>query len=85
MDKSSWSKDRELFRSILKKYRQEVGLTQSELAEKLGMHQSYVSKVENGERKVDVVEFLLIAQTMGVDPHVLVAEQIRKSSLKLNQ
>lgn len=51
-----WSSE---YKSFLKKLRQarvEAGLTQVQAAEKLGKPQSYVSKCESGERRVDVVE-----------------------------
>ncbi len=68
MEKSVWSKDRERFRTLLKQVRVESGLKQSELADKLGMHQSYVSKIENGERKVDIVELVMVLQCLGYSP-----------------
>jgi len=40
----------------LRQARQEAGLTQAEAAQRLGKPQSYVSKCESGERRVDVVE-----------------------------
>ena len=52
----------------LTKLRKEQSLTQKELAERLGKPQSFVSKYESGERKLDVIEFILISQQIGVDP-----------------
>ena len=48
--------------------RRDAGLTQVELATRLGRPQSFVSKVERGERRVDVVEFCEIAEALGHDP-----------------
>jgi transcriptional regulator with XRE-family HTH domain len=45
----------------LKKARQESGLKQIEVAEKLGKPQSYISKIEQGERRIDIVELKKIA------------------------
>jgi len=44
--------------SELKKVRKEAGFTQADLAAELGVHQSWVAKTENGERRLDVVEFV---------------------------
>ena len=56
MDKSIHSKEYKVVLARLKKARLEAGLTQVQVANKLGHHQSYVSKIESGERRVDVVE-----------------------------
>lgn len=50
------------------KARKEAGLTQQQLADHLRRHQSFVAKIENGERRLDVVEFLEIARILGTDP-----------------
>jgi len=47
--------------------RKEQGLSQTELARRVGRPQSYISKVENAERRLDVVEFLEICEAIGVD------------------
>ena len=43
-------------------------LTQVELAGKLRKPQSFVSKIENGERRLDVIEFVDIARVLNTDP-----------------
>lgn len=62
MDKSIHSKEYKVVLQRLKKARMEVGLTQVQVAKKLGHHQSYISKIESGERRVDVVELNRIAK-----------------------
>jgi transcriptional regulator with XRE-family HTH domain len=57
--------------------RKKAGLTQHDLAERLGKPQSFVAKYESGERRIDVVEFVAITQAIGVDP-----VRILKSLLK---
>jgi transcriptional regulator with XRE-family HTH domain len=47
--------------------RQAVGLTQQQLADVLRKPQSYVSKYERGERRLDVIEFLEIASALKMD------------------
>lgn len=51
--------------------RKRSGVTQQELAKRLRRPQSFVSKFENGERRLDVVEFVKIARLMGVEPNKL--------------
>jgi transcriptional regulator with XRE-family HTH domain len=51
----------ELLRSI----RQEAGVSQEDLARRLGRPQSFVSKYEMGERRIDVLELRLICQALG--------------------
>lgn len=48
--------------------RKDAGLTQVELANKLSRPQSFVSKVERGERRLDVVEFFEVSRAIGFDP-----------------
>ncbi len=57
--------------SRLSDIRKSHGLSQEELSKRLGKPQSYVSKVENAERRVDVVEFARIGSAMGVPSSVL--------------
>lgn len=64
----------ERLRELLIRERKRAGLSQSALAAKLGKPQSYVSKCEQGERRVDVVELLEIADALGVDAAALVEE-----------
>ena len=58
----------EFLRSELKKTRLAGKLLQQDLAEKLKKPQSYVSKVESGERTLDVLEFLSYCNALGVEP-----------------
>jgi transcriptional regulator with XRE-family HTH domain len=48
--------------------RRRAKLTQQELAKRLEKSQSFVSDYERGKRRIDVIEFLVIARTLGVDP-----------------
>ncbi|MBL8122635.1 MAG: helix-turn-helix transcriptional regulator [Blastocatellia bacterium] len=56
MEKSIYTKEYSLFLEQLRKAREEKGLTQTDVAERLGQTQSFVSKVERGERRLDIVE-----------------------------
>jgi len=65
--KSVFTDKYERFRLLLIKARKTTGLTQLQLAAKLSRPQSYVSKYERGERRLDVVEFLDLARVLGID------------------
>lgn len=45
----------------------DAGLTQVQVADKLGKPQSFVSKYERGERRIDFTEFLEIADALGLE------------------
>ncbi|HMC21013.1 MAG TPA: helix-turn-helix transcriptional regulator [Thermoanaerobaculia bacterium] len=54
--------------------RERAGLKQSDVAAKLGLPASYLSKVENGTRRLDVIELIQIAEAMETDPASIVRE-----------
>jgi transcriptional regulator with XRE-family HTH domain len=58
----------EQLRRMLVNARKKTGLTQVELASRLSRPQSFVSKVERGERRLDVVEFFEVAEAIGFEP-----------------
>ena len=60
------------FRAALIDARHISGLTQSEVADRLSRPQSFVSKYEQGERRLDVVEFLAVCRAIGADPHSVI-------------
>ena len=64
----------ERLRALLVKARKDAGLTQEEVAAKLRRPQSFVWKIENGVRRLDVVEFLEMAKAVGFDPHELLRQ-----------
>ena len=54
--------------------RRRAQLTQQELARRVGKPQSFVSEYERGQRRIDVIEFILITRTLGTDPLSVLAE-----------
>lgn len=66
MEKSTFTRDYQVLTELLRAVRQEAGITQVELAERLGETQSYVSKVERGERRLDFVQLRWFCQALGV-------------------
>ena len=59
---------------VLLRAREKAGLKQSDVAARLGLPASYLSKIENGTRRLDVIELIQIAEAMGVDPAAIVRE-----------
>lgn len=53
---------------VLVEARKSSGLTQEALAAKVGKDQSYISLVENSQRRVDVLEFIALCRAMKIDP-----------------
>ena len=66
MDKSLSSTEGEKLAALLRAVRSDAGLTQAEVAERLKLPQSFVSKYESGERRVDLVELRQICGALGI-------------------
>lgn len=60
--------------AMLVEFRKKAGLRQVDLAEKLGVYQSWVTHLESGQRRVDVVELIELGRVMDFDP----AEVVKK-------
>lgn len=54
---------------LLVQARKDAGITQVELGKRLGRRQTFVSKFELGERRLDVAEFVVVSRAIGVNPH----------------
>ena len=66
---------------VLARVRERAGVKQADLAARLGMPASYLSKIESGTRRLDVIELVQIAEAMDVDPAEIVrqvAEVLRR-------
>jgi transcriptional regulator with XRE-family HTH domain len=62
MNKSIYSKDHIYLVEQLKKARKEAGLNQKDAAKLLGKTQSYVSKIESGQRRIDIIQLRELAR-----------------------
>ena len=67
---------RKLLRQALKSARLEAGMRQVDVALVLGRPQSYIAKLESGERKIDLIEFLDFSNAVQLDPMKLVKRLI---------
>lgn len=78
MPKSVFTRKYNIFRELLIEARKEINLTQVELSVKLSRPQSYVSKYERGERRLDLIEFLEIAEALEIDPLVFIEKLLEE-------
>lgn len=69
--KSIYSGEYQRLLELLVQARKDAKITQEQLAARLKRPQSFVSKVERGERRLDVVEFLKISRLIKADPYKL--------------
>lgn len=59
---------------MLVESRTAAGLTQQQLGRLIGKPQSYVSKFETGERRLDLIEFIVVCDALGRDPFAFLKE-----------
>jgi len=65
VSKSIFTAEYDLLRLLLKELRTQKGLTQAQLSGALGLPQSFVSKYETGERRLDVIEARVVCEALG--------------------
>lgn len=62
--KSNYTEENAVFRDLIKELRTKSGMTQADLAKELALPQSFVSKYETGERRLDLVEIRAVCQAL---------------------
>ncbi len=62
--------------AVLVEARRGEGISQQELARRLKRSQSFIAKIEVGERRIDVVEFIEIARALGREPAELLTQAL---------
>ena len=66
MDKKIYNKKWKVFREVLRIERKHHYISQKSLAKKLGIEQSYISKTEIGDRRLDIIELIEYCDAMGL-------------------
>ena len=74
MTKSKLAADRKRLPALLRQIRLEAGMRQADVAELLGQPQSFVSKYESGERRLDLLELRQVCKAVGIS----LAEFVRR-------
>lgn len=78
MEKSLKSAEYARLIRLLVAARHKAGIRQQALAKKLRKPQSFIAKYEGGERRLDVIEFIAIAEALGADPLKLLRRFVRE-------
>jgi transcriptional regulator with XRE-family HTH domain len=73
MEKSTFSREYRVMRQLLRQHREKAGLTQIDLAKAIDETQSYVSKCERGERRLDLIQLRAFCAAMGIDLQVFIS------------
>ncbi len=71
----------EALAELLMTERAAAGLTQRDLAERLGRLHSFIGKIETGTRHINVIEFIELARALDVEPTKLLAKVIKATGL----
>lgn len=66
MSSSVYSREYEVFLQVLRETRKEAGLNQSDVAKGIRQTQSFISKCERGERRIDIVELRVFCRSFGL-------------------
>ncbi|MCE5267232.1 MAG: helix-turn-helix domain-containing protein [Planctomycetaceae bacterium] len=67
-----------LFRRNMRLLREELGISQSELARRIGRKPGYICDMERGRRAPNLATLALIAEGLGLNPSVLISTALRK-------
>lgn len=78
MPKTIFSDENLVVVEVVKAARLAAGLKQAELAERIAKDQSWVSLVEGSQRRLDVVEFIKLAQALGLHPSEMIDQIVEK-------
>jgi len=78
MPKTIFSDENMVVVEVVKAARIAAGLKQTDLAERIKKDQSWVSLVEGSQRRLDVVEFIKLAQALDIRPSIMLDEIVEK-------
>lgn len=65
------------FGEVVRRHRQTLGMSQEELADRCGLHRTYISEIERGLKSASLKALLALATALKVTPHSLIRESER--------
>lgn len=74
MTKSTYTNNYKCLLNIIISIRKKHNITQKSLANKLNSSQSNISKIENGDRRIDIIEFIELVNAIGYNPLLVLTE-----------
>lgn len=78
MEKSIYTREYAIVLRLIKEARDKSGITQEQLAKRLKQSQSFVSKIERGDRRIDIVQLRTLCKIYGV-PLLDFVQQLEES------
>ena len=70
----------DLLAKVVVDLRKEAGMNQRQLAATLGREQNYVARIETGQRRLDLIEWVQVLRALGVDPEKEITGIVRQVS-----
>ncbi len=83
--KTIFTEANDSFVKMLREARLKAGLTQVQIAKALGCRQTFISKIECSERRVDIVEFVMLCHAYQIDPSEFLKKLSKKTSSEINR
>lgn len=84
MPKSVFSDAHDVLVEALVSARRDAGVLQEDLASRIGKNQSFISRIESGQRRVDILEFVALARALAVDPAKLFQRVLSKLPARID-
>ncbi len=84
MPKTVFGGDHQHLVAVVAEARKRSGLTQGEVAARIGKDQTFISIIERGQRRIDILEFVALARAMGADPEKLFRDVLKRLPKKFD-
>jgi transcriptional regulator with XRE-family HTH domain len=76
--KTIYTREYRILLRILRSKRQQNRLSQDDFAKKLGVPQSFISKIESGERRIDIVDLFRFCEVLNIDVVQFIKELVKE-------